>query len=188
MSKVTGNKFWEENAVTSKSYTDIHYFSLMRLQTAIPWYIKIQKLYWLWFFLSSWGGGKIRKKKVFFSFLGLHPWHTEAPRLGVGSELQLPICTTATAMQDLNCICNQYHSSWQRQILNPMSEARDRAHILMDTNWVHYSWATTETPEKKILNTQIGGNHIIKELICYTPKSVKDMSKENQSKPELKQN
>ena len=28
-----------------------------------------------------------------------------------------------------------HHSSWQRWILNPWSEARDQAHILMDTSW-----------------------------------------------------
>ena len=33
-------------------------------------------------------------------FLGLHPWHMEVPRLGVTSELQLLVYTTATAMWD----------------------------------------------------------------------------------------
>ena len=32
-----------------------------------------------------------------FFFLGPHPLHMEAPRLGVESELQLPAYTTATA-------------------------------------------------------------------------------------------
>ena len=36
----------------------------------------------------------------FFFFLGLHLWHTEVPRLGVKSELQLPAYVTATAMPD----------------------------------------------------------------------------------------
>ena len=31
-----------------------------------------------------------------------------------------------------------HHSSWQHRILNPLSEARDQTHILMDTNQVHY--------------------------------------------------
>ena len=34
----------------------------------------------------------------FFVFLGPHSWHMEVPRLGVELELQLPACTTATAM------------------------------------------------------------------------------------------
>ena len=32
-----------------------------------------------------------------YCFLGLHPWHIEAPSLGVELELQLPAYTTATA-------------------------------------------------------------------------------------------
>ena len=60
----------------------------------------------------------------------------EVPRLGVELELQLPAYTTATATQDPSCICDLYHSSWQRQILNSLSEARDRTHILMDTSQV----------------------------------------------------
>ena len=43
---------------------------------------------------------------------------------------------TATAMQDLNCVCDLYHSSQQCQILNPLSEARDQSRILMDASWV----------------------------------------------------
>ena len=42
--------------------------------------------------------------------------------------------TTATAMQDLSRVGDLHHSSWQCQILNPLNEARDRTHILMDTN------------------------------------------------------
>ena len=34
---------------------------------------------------------------LFFLFLGAHPWHTEFPRLGVKSELQLPAYTTTHA-------------------------------------------------------------------------------------------
>ena len=36
----------------------------------------------------------------FFVFLGPHPQHTEVPRLGVESELQLPAYPTATATWD----------------------------------------------------------------------------------------
>ena len=34
-------------------------------------------------------------------------------------------------------ICNLHHSSQQCQIFNPLSEARDRTHVLMDAGWVH---------------------------------------------------
>ena len=30
------------------------------------------------------------------------------------------------------------HSSWQCQILNPLSRARDQAHVLMDTSCIRY--------------------------------------------------
>ena len=46
------------------------------------------------------------------------------PRLRVKSELQLPAYATATGMQDLSHLFDLHHSSWQHQILNPLSEAR----------------------------------------------------------------
>ena len=55
----------------------------------------------------------------------------EVPRLGIESELQPLAYTTATATQDLNCICDLHHSSQQYQMVNPLSEARDWAHNLM---------------------------------------------------------
>ena len=60
----------------------------------------------------------------------------EVPRLGVESELQLLAYITATATRDLTCICDPCHSLQQFQILSPLSEARDRTHILMMTSWV----------------------------------------------------
>ena len=54
----------------------------------------------------------------------------EIPRLGVESELQL--LAYATAAEDLSHICDLYHSSRQRQILNPLSKAKDWTLILMD--------------------------------------------------------
>ena len=57
----------------------------------------------------------------------------EVPRPGAESELQLSAYATATAMQDLSHICDLYHSSQQRQILHPLSKARDQIHILTDT-------------------------------------------------------
>ena len=46
----------------------------------------------------------------FFFSLWPHQWHMEVPRLGTESEWQLPAYTTATAMQDPNCICNLHCS------------------------------------------------------------------------------
>jgi len=74
----------------------------------------------------------------FFVFVGLHPWHTEVPRLEVESELQLPAYTTATAMPDPSRISNLHHSSWQGQILNPLSKASDGTCVLMDASQIHF--------------------------------------------------
>ena len=50
---------------------------------------------------------------------GLHQSHSNE-----GSELTLQ--PQLTAMSDLSHVCDLYHSSRQHQILNPLSEARDR--------------------------------------------------------------
>ena len=57
-------------------------------------------------------------------------------------------------MQDLSHVCDLHHSSRQRQILNPLSEARDQTRILMDTSQVHYRWASTGTPRESSLFMQ----------------------------------
>ena len=75
----------------------------------------------------------------------------EVPRLEVQSGLQLPVCATATATQDLSCICKLHCSSWQRQILNPLMEAKARICVLMGASWVHHCWATMRTPGKRLL-------------------------------------
>ena len=83
---------------------------------------------------------------ILFCFLGLHPRHMEAPRLRIKSELQLLAYITATAMQDLSCIYDLHHSSQQRQILNPLSEARNGIGNLMVPSRIHFCWAMARTP------------------------------------------
>ena len=68
-----------------------------------------------------------------FFFIWLHLWHMEVPGLQVELELKLLAYTTATATRDLSRIFDLRFSSWQCQILNPLSEARDRIHILAET-------------------------------------------------------
>ena len=106
----------------------------------------------------KWGRGCIRRKfrkahkpshfflKFFFAFLGLNPQYMEVPRLGVESQMQLPAYTAAAATPDPSSLCSLHHSSWQRRILNPLSEARDRTCVLMDTGQVHFCCATMGTP------------------------------------------
>ena len=74
-----------------------------------------------------------------FCFLGQRPQHMEVPRLGLAYA-------TATATWDLSHVCNLNLSSQQRQILNPLSKARDQTRILMDTSWIHFHCTTMGTP------------------------------------------
>jgi len=78
-------------------------------------------------------------------------WPMEVPRLGFLSGLQLPVYTTATATPDLSHVCNILHSARQRQILNPLSEARDQTPNLMSPSKIHFRWATMGTPKPKYL-------------------------------------
>ena len=77
-------------------------------------------------------------------FWGPHPWHMEVPRPVVQSGLQLP--ATATAMQDPSHVFDLHHSSRQRWILNPLSEARDRTHNLMAPHLICFCHAMPGTP------------------------------------------
>ena len=63
----------------------------------------------------------------------------EVPRLGIKLELQLMAYTTATATRDLNCIGDVHHSSWQHQILNPLSGAKDGTHNLTVPSWIRFA-------------------------------------------------
>ena len=78
----------------------------------------------------------------------------EVPRLGVKSELQLLAYTTTTVMCDLSPIFDLHHSSWQCQLYNPLSKARDQTHILMDTSQVCFCCATTGTPFSTFLEAK----------------------------------
>ena len=67
----------------------------------------------------------------FYSFfLELRSRHMKFPRLGFELDLQLPANVTATAMPDPSHVCGLHNSSQKRQILNPLSEARDQTRIL----------------------------------------------------------
>ena len=85
--------------------------------------------------------------RFFFSFFFLGPQvrHVEVPKLGVELELQLPACITATATWDLNRVYKLQHSSRQRRIFDPLSEARDRNLNLVVSSRIRFCWATTGT-------------------------------------------
>ena len=67
-------------------------------------------------------------------FLRRHLQHMEVLRLGVELELQLLAYTTAKG--GLSHICDLYQSSWQYQIFNPLSKARDLTYILHYTRFL----------------------------------------------------
>ena len=54
--------------------------------------------------------------------------------------------TTATATRDPSHFCNLHCSSPQCWIPDPLIEARDQTHILMDRSWVGSCCSTTGTP------------------------------------------
>ena len=83
--------------------------------------------------------------EFFFSFQGHTCKHMEVLRLGVKSELYLPACATATATRDPSHVCNPHHSSHQRWIPDPLSEARGWICILMGTGRICFCCATIGT-------------------------------------------
>ena len=62
----------------------------------------------------------------------------KVPWLGGELELQVLGYTIPTATQALSHICDLHQSTQQRQILHPLSEARNQTHMLMDTSQVCY--------------------------------------------------
>ena len=60
----------------------------------------------------------------------------DVPRIGVELKMQLQEYTIATP--DPSHVCDLHHSPQQHRIPNPLTKARDRTHILMDTSWVCY--------------------------------------------------
>ena len=72
----------------------------------------------------------------------------EVLRLGVKLELQLLVyaTATATATRDLSHVCELHHSSWQCQIPNLLSEARDQTHILMNISQICSTVPQQELP------------------------------------------
>ena len=78
----------------------------------------------------------------FFAFFGPYLQHREVPRLGVKSELQLPVYISTTRDQSGVCDYPTVHSNADPR---PTSKARDRTCILMDTGRIGFRYATTGT-------------------------------------------
>ena len=93
----------------------------------------------------------------FFFPLGPYLQHTEVPRPGVKSELQLLAYTTAIATRDLSCVCDLHHSSWKCWILNPLSETTDQTHNLMVPRQIRFRCATTGTLKRNSCTETLEG-------------------------------
>ena len=85
-----------------------------------------------------------------FVFWGLHPQHMKVPRPGLILEPQPPAYTTATATPDLSWVYDLHHSSRQRWILNPLSEATDWTFVHVVSSQIHFCWAMTRTPRTPV--------------------------------------
>ena len=113
----------------------------------------------------------------FFFFLGPPPWHMEVPRLGV--EAELTAYAAATAMPDQNYICHLHHSSGQPWILNPLSKARDRTCILMDTSQGSYP-AEPQRWELHQLHFSMGALHSILRMSPRCDPPIRGVSDEGE--------
>ena len=80
---------------------------------------------------------------VLFCFVLFFVFSRAAPMAHGGSQARGRIRAVAAGLHhglrtsDPSHIWDLHHSSWQHQTLNPLSEARDRTHVLIDTSWVH---------------------------------------------------
>lgn len=114
----------------------------LKLDKNVSWYIFLNSL------LSTASKFPFDLHFLFFVFLGrthgIWKFYEEAKGRNGGCE---PLAYAATtAMPHLCRICDLRYSSWQCWILKPLSKARDRTLILMDTTLVCYHWAMTGTP------------------------------------------
>ena len=88
----------------------------------------------------------------FFFFFGLFvfsralPRHMEVPRPGVQVEAVADSLHHSHSNTDASRIWDLHPSSWQSRLLNPLREARDRAHNLMVPSRIRFYSATMRTP------------------------------------------
>ena len=79
-----------------------------------------------------------------------------------GSQATAPNGAAATTLRHshsnggLSCIWYLHRSSWQCQILNPLSEARGGTCVLMDASRIRFHWATTGTLYSRFLRQDYG--------------------------------
>ena len=75
---------------------------------------------------------------IYFSFFRVVPvaYGSSQARDQIGAAAEAYATATATPDPDPSCVCDLHRSSRQCRIINPLSRARDRTRILMDTSQV----------------------------------------------------
>ena len=91
--------------------------------------------------------------------------HMKVLRLGVKSELQPPAYATATvtATRELSLVCNQYHSSRQCRILNPLM----RPGIKPASSWI-LSWLPLSQDGNSETSFNLNRNSCINSYLIIT--------------------
>ena len=84
-----------------------------------------------------------------FCFLGLHLWQMESSQATgrIGSIAAILFHSHSNWESQLSHICYLHHSSWQYQIPDPLSKAKDWTHILMDTSQICFLCTIMGTPK-----------------------------------------
>ena len=101
-------------------------------------------------------------------FSGLHPWHTEVPRRGVESELQVPVYPIPTATPDLSHMYDLHHSSQQCRLLNSLSEARDQTRKPFVPNQIRFYCIMMRTPNMFLFLRNISLLNYKRKIFVYT--------------------
>ena len=89
----------------------------------------------------------------FFFFLGPRSQHMEVPRGRIGA-VAASLChsNTRSKRHTLQGVCSKHYSSWQHQILNPLSKTRDRT----ASSWILVRFVST-VPQWELLPFTFNG-------------------------------
>ena len=125
------------------------------LSPSLPWSLQIipltifpPALYFFYFFIF-----------IFLSFV------RAAPVAYGGSQARGLIWAVVAGLCQSHSICDLHHSSRQRQILIPLSKARDQTRNLKIPSWIRFRYAMMGTPTTSILKAHIAPTHFIQSLM-----------------------
>ena len=103
------------------------------------------------YFCGLYVSAEVSEDKNWFCVLFCFQGHTRGiwrfPGQGSNQSYGCQHTPLATAMPDPSRICDLYHRSRQRRILNPRRKARDQTHNLVVPSQIHFHSATMATPK-----------------------------------------